>query len=264
MLAYIYIYTIHGSYGLGHHEIIKTAAHRVCRVPGSCSVLGPCAACAGAPARGFKRSRLWMLGMFVEGLGRGGVETGTATFAWSTGCWLREGDGLWYFGLQLNSKVLVSRLWLASPMQFVSKSCFGVSIRSMLLVTKILQDLFLCCCARHDRLWTRHCQEETQTLSRFVWPSAKERAGSRSARYGGKLQKRGVLFSVFPKTNPWNHWQRRVSLGVGQPWIDVYKKFMILFSGMQCMIHIYIYIIIYIPITYIWDVYSPASRMNHI
>ena len=115
----------------GNHEIIKTAAS-VCRVTGPCSVLGPC---AGAPARGFKRSRLWMLGMFVERLGRGGGETGTATFAWSTGCGLRKGDGLWYFGLQLNSQVLVSRLWLASPMQFVSKSCFGVSIRSMLLVT---------------------------------------------------------------------------------------------------------------------------------
>lgn len=114
----------------GNHEIIKTAAS-VCRVTGPCSVLGPC---AGAPARGFKRSRLWMLGMFVERMGRGGVETGTATFAWSTGCGLRKGDGLWYFGLQLK-KVLVSRLWLASPMQFVSKSCFGVSIRSMLLVT---------------------------------------------------------------------------------------------------------------------------------
>ena len=95
----------------GHHEITNTAS--LCRITGGPgSVLGPC---TGATARGVGiagRSRLWMLGMLVESPRGGGVERGTATVAWSTGCGLREGDGLWYLGLQRSSKML--QRWLVS------------------------------------------------------------------------------------------------------------------------------------------------------
>ena len=98
-----------------HHEITNTAS--LCRITGPGSVLGPC---TGATARGvgIGRSRLWMLGMLVESPRGGGFERGTATVAWSTGCGLRQGDGLWHLGLQLQNapKVVGFLLGLASPM----------------------------------------------------------------------------------------------------------------------------------------------------